>query len=97
MTSQNVRRAALRAGAALLLAAATCAPALAQPAYPTKPVRIIVPSTPAGVLDNVARTLAMRLGDHLGQSIVIENKGGAGGNIGAEAAARSPADGYTLF
>jgi tripartite-type tricarboxylate transporter receptor subunit TctC len=60
-------------------------------------VRIIVPSTPAGVLDNVARTLALRLADQLGQPIVIENKGGAGGNIGVEAAARSPADGYTLF
>lgn len=69
----------------------------AQPRYPDKPVRIIVPSTPAGVLDNVARTLALRLADRLGQQIVINNKGGAGGNIGAEAAARSPADGYTLF
>lgn len=71
--------------------------AQAQSAYPNKPVHIIVPSTPAGVLDNVARTLALRLADQLGQPIVIDNKGGAGGNIGAEAAARSPADGYTLF
>ncbi|MCW5656951.1 MAG: tripartite tricarboxylate transporter substrate binding protein [Burkholderiaceae bacterium] len=93
----TVRRAALSAGAALMLAGATFAAALAQPAYPNRPVRIIVPSTPAGVLDNVARTLALRLVDQLGQPIVIENKGGAGGNIGAEAAARSPADGYTLF
>ncbi|NUZ07477.1 tripartite tricarboxylate transporter substrate binding protein [Schlegelella sp. ID0723] len=69
----------------------------AQTRYPDKPVRIIVPSTPAGVLDNVARALALRLADRLGQPIVIDNKGGAGGNIGAEAAARSPADGYTLF
>ncbi len=80
-----------------MLAGAPFAAALAQPAYPNKPVRIIVPSTPAGVLDNVARTLALRLADQLGQPIVIENKGGAGGNIGVEAAARSPADGYTLF
>jgi tripartite-type tricarboxylate transporter receptor subunit TctC len=56
-----------------------------------------VPSTPAGVLDNVARTLALRLAEQLGQPIVIDNKGGAGGNIGAEAAARSAPDGYTLF
>jgi tripartite-type tricarboxylate transporter receptor subunit TctC len=83
---------------ALALALCTAAAAAcAQPRYPEKPVRIIVPSTPAGVLDNVARTLALRLADRLGQQIVIENKGGAGGNIGAEAAARSPADGYTLF
>lgn len=90
------RRAAL---ARLVLACLAGAglPARAQPAYPAKPVRIIVPSTPAGVLDNVARTLALRLADQLGQPILIDNKGGAGGNIGAEAAARSPADGYTLF
>ena len=93
----NLRCVALRAVLALMLAGAACAPVLAQPAYPNKPVRTIVPSTPAGVLDNVARTLALRLGAQLGQPIVIENKGGAGGNIGAEAAARSPADGYTLF
>lgn len=93
----NFRRAALGAGLALILSGVTFAPTLAQPAYPSKPVRIIVPSTPAGVLDNVARTLALRLADQLGQPIVIENKGGAGGNIGAEAAARAPADGYTLF
>jgi len=73
------------------------AQAQAQTAYPNKPVHIIVPSTPAGVLDNVARTLAIRLAEQFGQPIVIDNKGGAGGNIGAEAAARSPADGYTLF
>lgn len=93
----NLRRGAVRAALALMLSGASLASALAQAAYPNKPVRIIVPSTPAGVLDNVARTLALRLPDHLGQSVVIENKGGAGGNIGAEAAARSPADGYTLF
>jgi tripartite-type tricarboxylate transporter receptor subunit TctC len=95
--SPDLRRSALRAALALMLSGASFASALAQVAYPNKPVRIIVPSTPAGVLDNVARTLALRLPDHLGQPIVIENKGGAGGNIGAEAAARSPADGYTLF
>jgi len=95
--SPNLRRGALRAALALLLSGASFASALAQAAYPNKPIRIIVPSTPAGVLDNVARTLALPLPDQLGQPIVIENNGGAGGNIGAEAAARSPADGYTLF
>ncbi len=83
---------------AMLVWAASAGPAAqAQTAYPTKPVHIIVPSTPAGVLDNVARTLALRLAEQLGQPIVIDNKGGAGGNIGAEAAARSAPDGYTLF
>ncbi|MCM3562743.1 Bug family tripartite tricarboxylate transporter substrate binding protein [Hydrogenophaga intermedia] len=95
--SPDLRRGALRAALALVLSGVSFASALAQAAYPNKPVRIIVPSTPAGVLDNVARTLALRLPDQLGQPIVIENRGGAGGNIGAEAAARSPADGYTLF
>lgn len=96
MLASLSRRAALAALVPACLAGAS-APARAQPAYPAKPVRIIVPSTPAGVLDNVARTLALRLADQLGQPILIDNKGGAGGNIGAEAAARSPADGYTLF
>lgn len=84
----------------VLAAAITCsAPAAVaqQSRYPDRPVRLIVPSTPAGVLDNVARTLALRLADRLGQQVVIDNKGGAGGNIGAEAAARSAPDGYTLF
>jgi tripartite-type tricarboxylate transporter receptor subunit TctC len=82
----------------MLVWAASAGPAAqAQTEYPTKPVHIIVPSTPAGVLDNVARTLALRLAEQLGQPIVIDNKGGAGGNIGAEAAARSAPDGYTLF
>jgi len=91
----NVRSLLRRGIAALAACAATAV--CAQPRYPDKPVRIIVPSTPAGVLDNVARALALRLADRLGQPIVIDNKGGAGGNIGAEAAARSAADGYTLF
>jgi tripartite-type tricarboxylate transporter receptor subunit TctC len=91
----NLQRLIRRSVAAL--AACAAAAVCAQPRYPDKPVRIIVPSTPAGVLDNVARTLSLRLADKLGQPIVIDNKPGAGGNIGAEAAARSPADGYTLF
>lgn len=72
-------------------------PAQAQPAYPNKPIVLIVPSTPAGVLDAVARILANGLTQQLGQQVIIDNKPGAGGNIGAEAAAKAPADGYTLF
>lgn len=71
--------------------------AQAQADYPTKPVRIIVPSTPAGVLDIVTRTVAQKLSENLGQQVIIENRPGAGGNIGADAAAKAPADGYTLF
>ncbi|HEY8707378.1 MAG TPA: tripartite tricarboxylate transporter substrate binding protein [Burkholderiaceae bacterium] len=97
MTNTVVSRVVAWAVLAWIASIGLLTPAQAQTAYPNKPVHIIVPSTPAGVLDNVARTLALRLAEQLGQPIVIDNKGGAGGNIGAEAAARSPADGYTLF
>ena len=65
--------------------------------FPTKPLRIIVPFPPGGGSDNVMRILAEKLGQELGQPVVIENRVGAGGNIGATAAARATADGYTLF
>ncbi len=77
----------------LLVAAA--APALA--AYPEKPIRIIVPYVPGGNIDITARTLAPGLSEALGQTIVVENRGGAGGTIGTEVAAKAPADGYTLL
>jgi len=66
-------------------------------AYPNRYVRFIVPFPPAGSTDPVARVLANRLSEIWGQQVVIENKGGAGGNIGAQAAAQSAPDGYTLF
>jgi tripartite-type tricarboxylate transporter receptor subunit TctC len=81
--------------AALALAAVACG-AQAQ-TYPAKPVRIIVPFAPGGSTDIVARALGAKASESLGQSIVIENRAGAGGNIGAEAAAKAAADGYTLF
>jgi tripartite-type tricarboxylate transporter receptor subunit TctC len=70
--------------------------ALAQP-YPAKPVRMIVPFPAGGATDVVARLLAQKLTDAWGQAVVVENRTGAGGNIGADAAAKSPPDGYTLF
>src|SRR2546422_9896038 len=70
--------------------------ALAQP-YPTRPVKLIVPFPPGGNTDIVGRLLAQKLTDAFGQQVYVENRGGAGGTIGAEAAAKSPADGYTLF
>ncbi len=80
---------------AFLLALACCG-AFAQ-GFPNKPVRIIVPFAPGGATDIVTRIVAQKLTEVWGQSVVVENRGGAGGNIGGEAAANSPPDGYTLF
>ena len=70
--------------------------ALAQ-GYPNKPVRIIVPFSPGGATDVTTRVVAQKLTDTWHQNIVVDNRAGAGGNIGADLAAKSPADGYTLF
>ena len=82
--------------AALLPLAALPSIASAQ-SYPTKPVRIIVPFAPGGATDIVTRLLAQKLNETWGQTVVVDNRGGAGGNIGGELAARSTPDGYTLF
>jgi tripartite-type tricarboxylate transporter receptor subunit TctC len=66
-------------------------------AYPTKPVRIIVGFSPGGSQDIIARLMGQWLSERLGQQFIIENRPGAGGNIGAEAVVRAPPDGYTLF
>ena len=71
--------------------------ASAQVAYPTRPIRLIVPFAPGGTTDVLARIIGERLQHALGQPIVIENRGGAGGNIGADAVAKAPPDGYTLL
>jgi tripartite-type tricarboxylate transporter receptor subunit TctC len=84
----------LAAGTVALPAASRIARAQA---YPNRYVRFIVPFPPGGSTDPVARVLANRLSEVWGQQVVIENKGGAGGNIGAQAAAQSAPDGYTLF
>ena len=70
-------------------------PATAQ-TYPTRPVRIVVPATPGGAIDLIARTLAEKLTASLGQSVVVENKPGASNNLGTDFVAKSPPDGYTL-
>ena len=81
-----------------LAALALCAayPALAADAWPAKPIRIIVPFPPGGIADVMARVLAQKFTDSWGQPAVVDNRTGAGGNIGADAAAKSAPDGYTL-
>lgn len=83
-----------------LLGAAIAALALgaqAQGNYPSKPVRLIVPFPPGGSVDYVARTISQKFAEHLGQSVVVDNRGGASGTIGTYEAARAAPDGYTLL
>ena len=86
----------MRVAVAATLASAAFA-ALAAPAYPTKPITLVVGYTAGGSVDLVARTVAPELSKRLGQSVVIENLGGAGGTIGAQKVVKAEADGYTLL
>ncbi len=88
----NLRRAA----PFVALAALFCAAAAAQP-FPARPVRIVVALAPGGGTDNLTRIIAPRLGELLGQQFVVENRAGAGGQIGSDAVAKSLPDGYTLL
>ena len=81
---------------AFCAAVLAAAGALAQP-YPNKPVKIIVPFAPGGVTDTAGRLIAQKLSERLGQQFIVENQGGAGGNIGMSNAARAPAYGYTIL
>jgi tripartite-type tricarboxylate transporter receptor subunit TctC len=82
--------------AALAAMVVTTAPALGQP-YPTKPIRIVAPSTPGDAPDVIARLVADKLSVALGQQVVVDNKPGAGGVVGSESVAKASADGYTLI
>jgi len=90
------RRTLLGTALAAPLVVPLAAPALAQPAWPSRPVRVIVPWPPGGSTDVLARFLAEQMSQRLGQPFVIENRAGAGGNIGADAIAKSAPDGYTM-
>src|SRR5262245_28808842 len=92
-TVRRVAALALPGGLALVLAGAC----LAQPHYPSRAVRLLVPNPPGGATDTLARVFAPRLGEALGQPVVVDNRPGSNGNVASEAAARAPADGYTLY
>lgn len=90
---ERITRRALVAAAAMPFAC----PAIAQDGFPNRPIRMLVGFTPGGAVDIAARSFAPKMGELLGQPVVIENRPGAGSNIATEAAARSAADGYTLL
>lgn len=96
-TSFNLSSLKRKAFLATWAAALSLAPVLSLAAFPVKPVRIIVPFAPGGGTDLIARTLAVGMSQELGQTLIIENKPGAGTIIGTELVAKSPADGYTLL
>jgi tripartite-type tricarboxylate transporter receptor subunit TctC len=82
--------------AAIACAVGASANAQTAGAYPTKPIRYIVPFPPGGMTDLISRIVAQRLGETIGQQVIIDNRSGAGGLVGTELAARAPADGYTV-
>ncbi|WP_418156272.1 tripartite tricarboxylate transporter substrate binding protein [Variovorax paradoxus] len=80
----------------LLLACLPLAAAAQANGFPDKPIRIVVPFPPGGATDAAARLVAVKMGEHWGQPVVVDNRAGAGGNVGSDLVAKAPADGYTL-
>lgn len=95
LTTSSSRRHWLALAASLACAAAL--PAHAQTAWPNKPVKLVVGYAAGGATDVIARLVAVKLGEQLGQPVVVDNRAGANSNVGAEMVARAPADGYTLY
>ena len=93
---ENIVATTVRILVGVLAALSCCAAPVAAQGYPAKPIRIVVPYPPGGGTDIVARTLAQLMTPSMGQQVVVENRGGAGGNIGMDAVAKAPPDGYTL-
>ena len=95
---RRIRSGALAASMIICAGLASAQPAAAQgEAWPTKPIRLIVPFAPGGGVDAIARQIANALSASFGQQVLIDNRGGAGGLIGMDIAAKSPADGYTML
>ena len=93
----TARRTVLRAVAAATMGAALMPAAFAADKFPSKPITMVVPFVAGGTTDILARIVGQSLGEELGQPVIIDNRAGAGGNIGGQFAARSAADGYTIF
>jgi tripartite-type tricarboxylate transporter receptor subunit TctC len=84
-------------GACFIALLALAAPASAQVAYPQKPIRLVAPFAPGGGTDILARLFGQKMGEVLGQQVIVDNRGGAGGTVGTDIAAKAPPDGYTLI
>ena len=95
--SEQKLSAVMRALLAAAMIPAGVACAQTTPAYPTKPVRLLVGFAPGGGVDIAARIVAQKMGELMGQTVVVDNRAGAGGTIGTDIAAKAPADGYTLL
>src|SRR5690349_10450005 len=95
MAGQNTRKWRMKI-ACWMVCILLALPAAAQD-YPARPVKLVIPFPPGGSNDVVGRVIATQLSERLGQSVVVDNRGGGGGTIGMNAAAKSPADGYTIL